>query len=228
MTHQNKEGLEALAMTPEEVRMEDLKQMAAYSGPIVSLDALDPYYLASCDKCGWIGSSERCGADAFGDDSDVYCPRCFASGADCGMVADAISSLREENERLRKALEKVDAIRNSIIGFQNVGWSDHIYPLVAALEDAGFNGKGYDVMRTEIRTMLEAERQLSASQAQLNTYREALEPFAEWVDAMEANEFLSGSRFSHWSDDYHPVDTLPLSAFRRARTALSQNQEQSE
>ena len=79
-----------VAMTPEEHRLEDLKQMARYSGPIVSFEAREPYYLASCDKCGWVCSSEACGTDSGGDDSDVYCPRCHASGADCGKVAASI------------------------------------------------------------------------------------------------------------------------------------------
>lgn len=51
-------------------------------------DIPSPYYLASCDACGWVGSSSECGTDKGGDDSDVYCPRCGASGADCGEVAE--------------------------------------------------------------------------------------------------------------------------------------------
>ncbi len=78
-------------MTPEEVRLEDLKQMAKYDGPIVCFEVREPYYLASCDRCGWVGSTEQCGTDSYGDDSDVYCPRCFTSGADCGKVAAALS-----------------------------------------------------------------------------------------------------------------------------------------
>lgn len=50
----------------------------------------DRFYLASCDKCGWIGSSQECGTDAWGDDSDVYCPECHAPGADFGKAATAI------------------------------------------------------------------------------------------------------------------------------------------
>lgn len=80
------------SMTPEEFRLEDIKQMASYTGSIVSFETRDPYYLASCDCCGWVGSSELCGTDSFGDDSDVYCPRCHASGADSGMVAERISA----------------------------------------------------------------------------------------------------------------------------------------
>ncbi len=53
--------------------------------------AVNPdYYLASCDKCGWIGSSEECGDDwnlGLGD-SDVYCPNCGEPGADGGKVSE--------------------------------------------------------------------------------------------------------------------------------------------
>lgn len=47
-------------------------------------DVADPFYLASCDHCGWVGSSEQCG----GDDTEVYCPVCHRSGADCGDTAE--------------------------------------------------------------------------------------------------------------------------------------------
>lgn len=50
------------------------------------------YYLASCDHCEWIGSSEDCGTDSGGDDSDVYCPKCDRPGADCGSEADLAMS----------------------------------------------------------------------------------------------------------------------------------------
>lgn len=45
-----------------------------------------PYYLGSCDNCGWIGSTELCG-----EDEDVICPQCYSTGADCGDVAMAAS-----------------------------------------------------------------------------------------------------------------------------------------
>lgn len=40
------------------------------------------YYMTLCTSCGWIGSSELCGSDYWGDDSDVYCPDCNNGGAD--------------------------------------------------------------------------------------------------------------------------------------------------
>ncbi|GEM_PF-1889645 len=111
-------------MTPEEIRLENLKQMAGYAGPIVSFDVQEPYYLASCDKCGWFGSSELCGTDSFGDDSDVYCPRCSASGADCGKVAEKIETLSaqvlrltEENEALRKERDEAITLLDHLIGW---------------------------------------------------------------------------------------------------------------
>jgi hypothetical protein len=47
-----------------------------------------PYYPASCDNCGWQGSSEKCGTDTWGDDSDVYCPACQRPGCDIGDAAE--------------------------------------------------------------------------------------------------------------------------------------------
>lgn len=54
----------------------------------------EPYYLASCDGCGWVGSSGECGTDRGFDDSDVYCPKCGKSGADCGTAAESAATLK--------------------------------------------------------------------------------------------------------------------------------------
>jgi len=48
---------------------------------------------------------------------------------------------------LREALEKIDAIRNDIIGRQSINWSRHIYPLVAALGEAGYEGLDFEEAR---------------------------------------------------------------------------------
>lgn len=71
---------------------------AGYRGPVVSLTYRKPYYLASCDACGWVGSSEACGSDTGQDDSDVYCPRCHAPGADCGKVAAQLEHVEPKRE----------------------------------------------------------------------------------------------------------------------------------
>ena len=58
-------------------------------------------------------------------------------------------------EKLTAALSKIDAIRNSIIGCQAMNWSAHVYPLVAALGDAGYEGQGYEEARAEASTLLD-------------------------------------------------------------------------
>lgn len=71
-------------------------------------------------------------------------------------------------ERAEAALAKVNAIRNSIIGSQTVNWSEHVYPLVAALEAAGFPGLGYDEARQNVGTLIgrasQAETRIAALQ----------------------------------------------------------------
>lgn len=66
--------------------------VATFEGPVVSFDVRQPYYLASCDACGWVGSSEKCGSTC---DDDVICPRCFTWGADCGRVAAMLGASAE-------------------------------------------------------------------------------------------------------------------------------------
>jgi len=41
------------------------------------------------------------------------------------------------------ALAKISAIRDDIIKTQRLGWSSHVYPLVAALTEAGVEGQPY-------------------------------------------------------------------------------------
>jgi hypothetical protein len=75
---------------------------------------------------------------------------------------------------------------------------------------------------SEVASWFKDERtRAEAAEAEVKRLREALEPFAQWVQTMEANEFLSGSRFSHWSDEYKPVETVTVGDFRGARYALS-------
>lgn len=82
-------------------------------------------------------------------------------------AAASIEALAAERDALRAAMEKIDAIRNSIIGFQNIGWSEHIYPLVAALQEAGFEGVGYEKARESVRTLMAAEARAETAEASL-------------------------------------------------------------
>lgn len=53
------------------------------------------------------------------------------------------------------ALRKIDAIRNSIVGLQAMSFSEHVYPLVAALNEAGYPGEGYTIARANVGTLLD-------------------------------------------------------------------------
>lgn len=68
----------------------------------------------------------------------------------------------QAGERAIAALEKINAIRNSIVGTQTVNWSAHVYPLVAALNEAGFEGQEYEVARKEACTLIEQRDKLQA------------------------------------------------------------------
>lgn len=53
-----------------------------------------------------------------------------------------------------EALLHINDVRNSIIGLQTVNWSEHIYPLVAALNAAGLEGMDYLEAKGTFGTML--------------------------------------------------------------------------
>lgn len=54
-----------------------------------------------------------------------------------------------------QALEAIDKIRNSIVGLQTINWSEHIYPLVAILNRAGYKGLSYPENRSNHGTLLD-------------------------------------------------------------------------
>ena len=61
------------------------------------------------------------------------------------------------------ALEKINAIRNSIIGTQQINWSAHIYPLVAALNEAGQVGQDPHEAAAEAQTLFEQRDEYAAA-----------------------------------------------------------------
>lgn len=87
-------------------------------------------------------------------------------------ILSAIATMQEAHLKNHGALLKINDIRNSIIGAQTINWSEHIYPLVAALEQAGIEGMPYPEARKNVGTLLERNTALEA----------ALRPFAEYAD----------------------------------------------
>src|SRR6266404_270285 len=50
---------------------------------------------------------------------------------------DVEEQTREQEAKLREALDRVNDVRNSLIGYQGFNFSMHAYPLVAALNAVG-------------------------------------------------------------------------------------------
>lgn len=131
--------------------------------------------------------------------------------------------LPEEENRtrddLREALEEINHIRNSIIGLQTMNWSEHVYPLVAALDAAGFEGMEYPEARENFGTMLErtnaAEKALTDALSRLS----ALQERAERAEKALADERVVSARLTAWTDGYGGVD-LTLAGGRRIALAL--------
>ena len=69
---------------------------------------------------------------------------------DLWAIEAEFDALRERVKVLEDALTKIDAIRNDIIGRQKIGWSSHVYPLVAALDEAGYPGLDYEAARAAL------------------------------------------------------------------------------
>lgn len=83
-------------------------------------------------------------------------------GDPAAQQAGLFARAAAEVERLKSALTKISGIRDSMIGCQKVNWSEHVYPLVAALDAAGFEGVSYEVARDQIGTLLERTNKAEA------------------------------------------------------------------
>jgi hypothetical protein len=89
-----------------------------------------------------------------------------AMTAEIARLRDQLLGAEFSGHAAEAALEKINAIRNSIIGSQCINWSEHIYPLVAALNDAGCKGLPYPAAKQNYGTLFErcerAERERDA------------------------------------------------------------------
>jgi len=102
---------------------------------------------------------------------DARASHCHAAMLSASPYPTAWDDVRKYVEGLEALAAKVNDIRNSIIGCQKINWSEHIYPLVAALEEAGIEGAGYPEAREYVGTMLErtlaAEESAEAAEARI-------------------------------------------------------------
>ncbi len=87
------------------------------------------------------------------------------------LVKAGLADLLEAGQAMREALERINDVRNSLIGYQGFNFSMHAYPLVAALEAVGIKGMDYEEARgklKEINARIE-KWQAEANERQLGT-----------------------------------------------------------
>lgn len=98
--------------------------------------------------------------------------------SELGALRAQLEAVTRERDGLKAMGEKVNAIRNSIVGMQGFNFSEHAYPLVAALDEAGFEGLPYPEARANVGTLLDRiaalERERNEARAEAARLREAL------------------------------------------------------
>ncbi len=125
------------------------------------------------------------------------------------------------------ALERINEIRNNVIGRQHAIWSWDIYGLVAALDAVGFEGMGYDKAREKVEATIKAAREMAAGAwGQEETKDSGMdvhvaEEFAEiLLPFLETLEFYAS--FNNWqsftSDAHESACDMDLGG--RARATL--------
>lgn len=72
--------------------------------------------------------------------------------------------------KLEATLIKISAIRDSIVGAQGFNFSEHAFPLVAALEEAGLKGAGHKIASKNFGTLLD---RIEAAEAVIEQIRKA-------------------------------------------------------
>jgi len=110
-----------------------------------------------------------------------------------------ILRLRDRVAVLEAFGNTVNVIRNSIVGLQTINWSEHIYPLVAALNESGFEADSYDVACKEHGTMLERTVKAEARNEELEAH--VLELEAPHVWHLPQSVPLDGTHVRIWIDE---------------------------
>lgn len=85
-----------------------------------------------------------------------------------------IRRIQTKARGMHAALTKINEIRNSIVGAQTFNFSEHAYPLVEALKEAGFEGLPYPEARANVGTLIERATKSEAEVVKLRTALEAL------------------------------------------------------
>jgi hypothetical protein len=118
----------------------------------------------------------KCGCERVTPKPIYPCEPCNILRA--ALAPDAGRALLEAHARelaIRDtALDKINAIRNSIVAFQAINWSEHIYPLVAALNEAGIEGEPYPGNREYLGSIIDQRDKAMREMAEERAKQEAL------------------------------------------------------
>lgn len=87
-------------------------------------------------------------------DEDELSEALEANARNVLALDDALMAANARIKVLEAFGAKVSAIMDSICGIQSFHWSEHAYPLRAALDEAGFPGKGYEIARKDIVSLI--------------------------------------------------------------------------
>jgi hypothetical protein len=112
-----------------------------------------------------------------------------AAGKPLAALAVPVTAI--EVMAMINALRKIDEIRNGIVGYQKINWSAHIYPLVAALEEAGIHGEGYEVASAKAKTQVARIAELESI---VRRFCDAMELADAWPGLVNAGRRALDSR----------------------------------
>ena len=106
-------------------------------------------------------------------------------------VTQREKDLETRVQQLEAALHKINDIRNSLIGLQTFNWSEHAYPLVAALDAAGFEGMNFDAAFHYYGSLLDraVKAEGALATARLDVWRE-VERIIDRSDVFEVIDAL--------------------------------------
>ncbi len=133
------------------------------------LQMLSSKLSAMAQECSRVSDAET---QALLLDAVEMCEQHAAAKRLLPKLQEELRTRTRERDEAHTALTRISAIRDSIIGCQKFNWSEHCYPLVAALDEAGFKGATYPEARENCGTLIE---RCNAAEAELASAKSAAE-----------------------------------------------------
>lgn len=124
-------------------------------------------------------------------------------------LLDAVERLTRERDEARKALSEIREVMDCVVGTQSVNWSAHVYPIIASLSRAGYDGAGYEEARDMARTLI-AER--DEARAVARTLAESTSDDLCGVMCSWCSQELSGCTCA--TDEFEPLGRAMRVAYR--------------